>query len=209
MFSSTRTYIVPVTMLLVFIGFTVWSVIRPRDYAIWFAEVTPALVTVIILCATFRTFRFTDLFYGLLAASLILVLIGGHYTYESVPAFNELKRWFHWKRNHFDRLGHGFQGIIPAFAARELLLRLHLMKPGKWPIAIAIACTLAVSSLYEIAEFAAYECVGGNADEFLGMQGDRWDAQWDMISALSGAIIGLVCVGRLHARKIHERMSSE
>ena len=48
---------------------------------------------------------------------------------------------------------------------------------------------LAISAFYEIIEFAITYIVGGEADAFLGMQGDIWDAQWDMICALAGAIV--------------------
>jgi len=36
------------------------------------------------------------------------------------------------------------------------------------------------------------------AKDFLGMQGDKWDAQWDMFLALLGAILALLLFTKLH-----------
>ncbi|WP_219836995.1 DUF2238 domain-containing protein [Paenibacillus sp. R14(2021)] len=204
MSSPIHGHVFPKLLLVGFIAVTIWSVIRPADYPIWFAEVTPAIVIVLVLTATFHKFRFTGLFYGLLLVSLVCMLIGGHYTYENVPLFNWIRTWLHLKRNDFDRIGHVFQGIISAIAARELLLRLYIIKRGKCLAAVSISCTLAASSLYEIAEFTAYKTIGGDADKFLGMQGDIWDAQWDMLSALCGAVSGLLLLSKLHDKKIGE-----
>lgn len=201
---STKRDFFPIILLAGFIAVSIWSVIHPADYRAWFTEVTPAFVIVIILLATFHKFRFTGLFYGLLFLSLICMLIGGHYTYEKVPLFNWIRSLLHLKRNDFDRLGHFFQGIIPAFAVKELLLRLCIMKTSKWLLAIAVACTLAVSSSFEIAEFAVCKIINGDANKLLGMQGDKWDAQWDMLSALSGGVVGLLLLGKVHDKQIDE-----
>jgi putative membrane protein len=202
--STKSSVIFPIILLAGFIAVSIWSVIHPTDYRFWFGEVTPAIVIVIVLIATFNKFRFTGLFYGLLFLSLVCMLIGGHYTYEKVPLFNWIRSWLHLKRNDFDRFGHFFQGIIPAFAIKELFLRLHIIQTRKWLSALAVSCTLAVSSLYEIAEFAVCKIINGDANKLLGMQGDMWDAQWDMLSALSGAVVGLLLLGKVHDKQINE-----
>ena len=38
--------------------------------------------------------------------------------------------------------------------------------------------------------------------EWLGMQGDAWDAQWDMTMALAGAILAQLLLRRLHDRSM-------
>ena len=53
---------------------------------------------------------------------------------------------------------------------------------------------------YEIIEWLSTRISKGSkgAKDFLGMQGDRWDAQWDMFLALLGAILTLLLFTKLH-----------
>jgi putative membrane protein len=39
---------------------------------------------------------------------------------------------------------------------------------------------------------------------FLGSQGDIWDAQWDMLLALVGAMVALPILSRLHDRSMDQ-----
>lgn len=43
---------------------------------------------------------------------------------------------------------------------------------------------------------------GEGAEAFLGTQGYVWDTQSDMGSALFGAIVGMVCLSKLHDRQL-------
>ena len=40
--------------------------------------------------------------------------------------------------------------------------------------------------------------MGAGADDFLGTQGDPWDTQWDMFTALIGGVLSLVVMPQLH-----------
>ena len=45
--------------------------------------------------------------------------------------------------------------------------------------------------------------VGGDGSaDFLGSQGDVWDAQWDMMLALIGAVLAQVLLGKWHHRQM-------
>ncbi|HAD25195.1 MAG TPA: DUF2238 domain-containing protein, partial [Alphaproteobacteria bacterium] len=101
----------------------VWSWIDPYDRLVWWLEASPAVIAVILLGATAHRFRFTDLVYILIALHAVLLLVGAHYTYSRMPLFNHLSDMLDLGRNHYDRLGHIFQGFVPAIVARELLLR--------------------------------------------------------------------------------------
>ena len=103
-------------LLLVVIVF-LWSAWRPYDRATWWLEVAPALIGGAILISTYSHFRFTTLVYTLVALHMILLCVGGHYTYARVPLFQWLEPIFGWHRNHFDRLGHFMQGLVPALVA--------------------------------------------------------------------------------------------
>jgi putative membrane protein len=105
-------------------------------------------------------------------------------------------------------LGHLAQGFVPALAAREVLLRTSPLKPGKWLFYIVVSICLAASAFYELVE---WRVAVGTADDpqtaidFLGTQGDVWDAQWDMFMCLIGAIVAQLALSRLHDKAIARR----
>jgi putative membrane protein len=61
---------------------------------------------------------------------------------------------------------------------------------------------LAVSACYEFVEWWSAVLGGSAADDFLGTQGDPWDTQWDMLTALIGAIVGQLLLARWHDRQL-------
>ena len=108
-------------------------------------------------------------------------------------------------RSHYDRLGHFFQGFDPAIIAREILLRTSPLRRGKWLFFIVVSSCLAISAFYELMEWRVAVATGSAADAFLATQGDPWDTQWDMATALIGAILALVMLSRLHDRFLSPR----
>ncbi len=178
----------------------VWSVIGCQDLFTWFLEVLPVLIGLPVLICLSPRFRFTNLVYGLLAAQAVVLMVGGHYTYARMPVFEWIKNGFHLQRNYYDRLGHFAQGFVPAFMAREALLRWTPLKRGKLVAYLVFSCCMAVTALYELFEFAAAKLTGTAADAFLGSQGDVWDTQWDM----TWCLIGTVCMLALF-RGVHDR----
>ena len=178
----------------------VWSGIHPRDTFTWFLEVLPALLGVGILAATYSRFRFSMLVYVLVSLHAVILMVGGHYTYAEMPAFNWLRDTFGLSRNHYDRVGHFAQGFVPAIIAREFLLRRSPLRRGKLLFFIVVSICLAASAAYEFIEWWVSLAVGSAADAFLGTQGDVWDTQWDMFMALVGAIIALLSLSGIHDR---------
>src|SRR6266404_7288768 len=136
-----------------FLVILVWSVIQPQDVFTWFLETFPAMIGLVVLLATYRRFELTMLVYVLIWVHAIILLIGGHYTYAEVPLFNWIRDHFALSRNHYDRLGHFAQGFVPAMIARELLLRLNVLKRGRWLFVIVVSICLAFSALYELFEW--------------------------------------------------------
>ncbi|MFC4776316.1 DUF2238 domain-containing protein [Paenibacillus sp. GCM10023252] len=191
-------------LLLLWLAVLIWSFIGASRYFIWFAEATPALGMVAVLIVTYKRFTFSTLLYTLLFISLVWMLIGAHYTYERVPLFNWIRDELGQDRNHFDRIGHFLQGIIPALAVKELAWRLNLVMHRNVRAIVALAFTLAVSGMYEIIEFLALLVFGGDANEFLGLQGDEWDAQWDMIWAFCGGLTSILLLDPLHDKQIRK-----
>ena len=179
----------------------VWSGVRPHDYFTWVLEIWPAVVGVVLLAASYQRFRFTTFVYGLIWAHAVILLVGGHYTYAEVPLFNWIRDRFHLARNDYDRVGHFAQGFVPAFIAREYFLRRKIVK-RRWIPFIVISVCLAISALYELLEWRVSVMSGSSADAFLGTQGDVWDTQEDMATALVGASCAVILFSRLHDRFI-------
>ena len=79
----------------VFLAVLAWSGVAPFDYVTWALEVAPAVIGAIVLLLTRRTFPLTPLVYILVLVHCIILMVGGHYTYAKVPAFD-------WLRDAFD-----------------------------------------------------------------------------------------------------------
>jgi putative membrane protein len=189
-------------LLATVVAVILWSGWRPYDRFTWWLEVTPGIVGLAILLATYRRFRFTTLCYTLIALHICVLCVGGHYTYARVPLFDWLRPVFAWQRNNYDRLGHLMQGFVPAMIAREVLLRLGVLNRKKWLPFLVVSICLAISALYELIEWWTALISGGAANDFLGTQGDVWDTQSDMCLALIGAISALVLLSAIHDRAL-------
>ncbi|WP_374058676.1 DUF2238 domain-containing protein [Bacillus sp. SRB1LM] len=188
-------------LLLVVITVFIWSVINPAKYSTWAAEAIPAIFGLFIVIAMYNKFRLTTLSYAIITALSIIMFIGGHYTYSEVPLFNWIQDVFELKRNHYDRFGHLIKDLF-IIVIREILLRKTQLTEGPWLVTISISISLAIAALYEIIEWLAFKIAKGGkgAKDFLGMQGDIWDAQWDMSLALVGSILALLTLSTLHNR---------
>ncbi len=180
-----------------------WSAIDTPDYGVWFFELVPGSIATALLVLTFKRFRFSNLAYFLICGQFLVLATGAKYTYAEVPLFDWLQDQLHLHRNHFDRVGHFVQGFVPAIIVRELLLRLSPLHRGKWLFVVVISICLAFSALYEILEmWVVLLFYPDSGPEWLGMQGDPYDAQWDMSMALIGATLAQLTLGRLHDRSI-------
>lgn len=177
---------------------------RPYDRATWALEVAPIVIALPILWTTYGRFPLTTLLYACIFVHAIVLMVGGAYTYARVPLGSEIASLLGVHRNPYDKIGHFFQGFVPALAAREILIRGDYVR-GRRMLAFVVVCiVLAISATYELIEWAAALLLGQGADEFLGTQGDPWDTQSDMFAALVGAVAALLLMSRVHDRQIRE-----
>lgn len=188
--------------LLVYVAVFVWSGIQPADYFTWVLEVLPAVIGLVVLLATRRTFPLTALVYWLILLHCIVLMVGGHYTYAEVPLFDWIRETFGLERNNYDKLGHLMQGFVPALVARELLIRKAVVRSRGWLNFVVLCFCLALSAFYELVEWGVAVAVGISAEAFLGTQGYSWDTQSDMAYALTGAVLALLLLGRYHDRQL-------
>jgi len=179
-----------------------WSAMSPKDNLTWFLESFPAMVAVVVMAATYNSFRLTPLLYVLILLHCIILLVGGHYTYAEVPLFDYLKDVFQLERNNYDKLGHIAQGFVPAIVAREIIIRKRIIVFPKWRIFFILCTVLAISALYELVEWWVALASDEAAEAFLGTQGYVWDTQSDMFLALLGAVAALVLLSNIHDKQI-------
>ena len=194
--------LLPRTLLALFAIVFIWSAVRPHDYFTWCLEVFPAVIGLVLLIATRKTFPLTPLVYTLLCLHAMILCVGGHYTYADVPIGNWARDAFGLARNHYDRLGHFAQGFVPAMLSREILIRRNVVRGRGWTYFIVVAICLAVSAAYELLEWSVSAATGSKGDAFLGTQGDVWDTQKDMLLALIGALTAPPLLSRMHDRQM-------
>lgn len=183
-------------------GLLLLSGLSPYDRLTWWMEVLPVVIAWPILAATRRSHPLTPLAYLLVFLHACVLMMGGAYTYARVPIGFEVQEWLDLDRNPYDKLGHFFQGLVPALLAREILLRGAYVHGRRMLFFLVVCVALAISAVYELIEWWAALVMGQGADEFLGTQGDQWDTQSDMFTALLGAIAVQLSLARLHDRQL-------
>ena len=181
---------------------------RPYDRATWLLEVFPVIIALPVMWATYRRFPLTTLLYACIFLHAVVLMVGGAYTYARVPLGFQLADLLHLERNPYDKIGHLFQGFVPALAAREIFIRGRYVC-GRRMLAFLVVCVaMAISAVYELIEWLAAVMFGDGAYDFLGTQGDLWDTQADMLFALIGAVAALLLFSRVHDRQL-EKFRSE
>jgi putative membrane protein len=172
-----------------------WAAVAPVSRAEWAIENVLPLSVLAFLALSFRRLQLSDLSYVALAAFLALHAVGAHYGYEATPAGAWLQRTLALARNPYDRVVHLAFGLCVTYPLRELLLWRHRRHQG-WAAYHALEAVLAFSAVYEVLEWlVAREATRpGLGAAFVGAQGDRWDAQWDMALAGGGALVTLGAV---------------
>ena len=178
-------YVLAISFLVFFILFG----ISPVDRAVWIVEVIPIVAVFILLIFTYKKFQFTNISYSLMLCWLVWHTIGGHYTFANVP-FDFITDLFNFQRNNFDRVGH----IVVGFYAYPMAEFLTRKKYTNVIVAsfFGLFFIMSIAAGYEIVEWAYAVIDGGDTGlEFLGSQGDIWDAQKDMLADTVGALISL------------------
>lgn len=191
-----------IVAFLTLVALLVISGLHPFDQTTWVLEVFPIFVVLPLLLATHKRFPLTPLLYCLIFVHAIVLMVGGTYSYARVPIGFYFQDLFQLGRNPYDKVGHFLQGLVPAMAIREVLLRSNYIAKGKMLIFLILFTVLGISAMYELLEWFSALVLGQGADEFLGTQGDPWDTQSDMLFAFIGATTSLLGFSVLHDRQI-------
>ncbi|MFW7342106.1 DUF2238 domain-containing protein [Pollutimonas sp. H1-120] len=182
--------------------------IEPIDRPAWLLENMLVAGLFGLLWFIRRLFRFSNVSLLLILLFLALHTLGSHYTYSEVPydrwwqalTGHTLNSVFGWERNHYDRLVHFSYGLLLAYPIREFFLRIVEVR-GFWAYFLPLDFTLSTSALYELIEWGAAMLFGGNLGmQYLGTQGDIWDAHKDMGLAALGALIAMLAAAAINLR---------
>ncbi len=180
-------------LLIAMLPVLAWSGWHPHDRTTWWLEVAPVFIGFIALfIAQVKGWKFSNLALILLGLHMVVLMVGGRYTYALVPIGDWAKDTFGFSRNHFDRLGHLMQGLAPAILCREVFIRNKVIQKRGWLGFLVVCFCMAVSAVYELIEWAAALLSAEAAEAFLGTQGDVWDTQTDMFCALIGATFAVI-----------------
>jgi putative membrane protein len=191
----------------------VYTASRPEAVFDFWLENVLAIVFVGILAGTYRRLALSEVSYTLIFIFLVLHEWGAQYKYSDVPLGEWMKPALGVTRNHYDRVMHFSYGLLLAYPMQEWFVRSARLRGG-FRYFLPIQFTLACSAVYEILEALMASVLSPQrGEEFVGMQGDIWDAQQDMFLAPLGAAIamGAIAYARRwkHSTKVlHARSAS-
>jgi len=181
----------PWILLSLYLAVMVWSGWAPLERHTWVLEVFPAWIGLVVVASTWKRFPLSTVVLWLLLAHVAVLCVGGAYTYARVPLFDWIRDATGGDRNNYDKVGHFMQGFVPAFVAREILVRRRVVASRAWIGFLAVCVCLSISVVYEWLEWGVAVGTGTDAESFLGTQGYVWDTQSDMLMAGIGAVCAL------------------
>ncbi len=174
--------------------------LNPVDRHAWMLENVLVVFGIIVLYFLRSKMPFSRLSLSLIFAFLCLHSIGAHYTYSLVP-YDEwcreglgfsLDTEMGWERNHYDRFVHFLFGLLMAYPMREIFFRVADAH-GFWSYFLPLDLTMSTSMLFELFEWWVVLVFGGDlGQDYVGTQGDEWDAHKDMLLASCGALISML-----------------
>jgi putative membrane protein len=160
----------------------------------------PTVVLIFAAPALIRRWPLSNASVMAIVAFFLLHTLAGRYTYSNVPYDDwarlvfgrDISTTFGLTRNGFDRVVHFSFGFLWVFPFAEAMRRYGGVRRNV-SLWMAFLFVGAVSALYEVLEWLLTIILSpGMADEYNGQQGDVWDSQKDMATAMVGAAISMV-----------------
>ncbi len=175
--------------------------IHPDKVFDYFLENATAFAFLIVLVFTYHKLPFSDLSYALIFFYLCIHEFGAHYKYSDVPLGEWMKLWLHTNRNMYDRLAHFSFGLLLSYPLQEMFMRKAGVL-GQWRYILPMEAILSFSAIYEIMEAGAAMVLSPErGEEFVGMQGDMWDSQEDMLMAALGSVAAMIILAVIRHRR--------
>lgn len=186
-------------LFILFLFFFAASCVAPPYLQFLLMQHVPTVLATMLLGYLSNRFVISRLSFSAIILFLALHTLGARYLYSYVPydAWSEylfgvnISQSLGFQRNHYDRLVHFSFGLLLAVPIQEIERR-YLQLSLAVSSLLAIECILAASAGYELIEwFVAIVFAPEWADQFLGLQGDMFDAHKDMALATSGAVVSI------------------
>ena len=165
----------------------------------------PTVLLILAAPSLLSRFPLSDRSVAALTGFFLLHTLAGRYTYSNVPydawaralTGHDISSVLGLTRNDFDRVVHFSFGLLWVAPVVELAQR-HGGVGRRAAVMMAFLFVGAVSAGYEIFEWWLTLVLSpGAADDYNGQQGDVWDSQKDMATAILGAAIAsLACFRR-------------
>jgi putative membrane protein len=181
-----------------FITFWIVSFLGTTDEVNWYIENLLVIIFSVVLVLSFRRFALSDLSYTFIFIFLILHVYGAKYAYADNPFGYWLQSHLGGGRNHYDRIVHSSFGLLMAYPIRELLIN-RFKVSSMWARIMPAEIILSLSGLFEMIEWGVADIFfPEHGQNYVGTQGDIWDAQKDMFLATCGAITVMVILSIAH-----------
>ena len=186
-------------IFLLFLAFFVASCVYPPYLQFLLMQHVPTVLAAFLLAYLSNRFTISRFSFSSIIVFLCLHTLGARYLYSYTPydVWSEyllginISESFGLQRNHYDRVVHFSYGLLLAIPIQEFERR-HLRLSVAISSVLAVECILATSACYELLEWlVAITFTPKWADQFLGMQGDIFDAQKDMALATAGAVLSV------------------
>lgn len=179
----------------IFLVYWLSTLVGTSNLANWMLENTLVILFIAFLILVRKKFVFSEVSYLLILIYLSLHIYGSKYTYAENPFGYWLRDVMHGERNNYDRIVHFSFGFLMAYPLRDYFLN-YFKFPGWVGWVLPVEITMSFSAIYELIEWAVADVFfPAQGLDYLGSQGDIWDAQKDMFVAFSGSIIIMVIAG--------------
>ena len=183
-------------LMVVMLAVATLSLITTNDRTNWILEECVVLIAIPFVWTYSSRVGLTSVLAVAATVQMLVITHGAHATYEHAWLGEQLAHLFGMHRNPWDRVGHLMQGVVPALAAREVLLRHARLNRGALVTFLAVSVAMCVSAIYEIIEMIL-SLIGSEATKaFVNTNGDIYDPQWDMTMALIGLLIATIGLAR-------------
>ena len=187
-------------LFLFFLLFFAGSCVAPPYLQYLLMQHVPTVLAAFLLAYLSNRFVISRLSFSSIILFLCLHTLGARYLYSYVPydVWSEkllgvnLSETFGFQRNHYDRLVHFSYGLLLAVPVQEFERR-YLRLSTAISSVLAIEFIIATSASYELIEWlVAVVFTPEWAEQFLGQQGDIFDAQKDTALATAGAVVSII-----------------
>jgi len=186
-------------LFLFFLLFFVGSCISPPYRQFLLMQHVPTVLAALLLAYLSNRFVIGRWSFSSIIVFLCLHTLGARYLYSYVPydVWSEkllgvsLSEVFGFERNNYDRVVHFSYGLLLAVPVQEFERR-YLRLSKVMSSLLAVEFILATSAGYELLEWlVAVVFTPRWAEQFLGQQGDIFDAQKDTALATVGAVVSI------------------